>query len=196
MLIDFYSQKLNYRRNHGGGNGQPIAKAIGIKRYGLPLNIIDATAGFGTDSFILATLGCQVTMYERCSKIAVALQQAIDAANQNPEICSIAKNLKLIPEDSIVSLKKLLAQPDVVYLDPMFPKRKKSSLVKKEMRELQDIVGLDQDSDELLGVALKVAKKRVVVKRPKSAPFLANLKPTHQLLGSSGRFDIYIPNQP
>jgi 16S rRNA (guanine1516-N2)-methyltransferase len=65
IFIDFASAANTYRRLHGGGNGQPLARAIGLKTYGLPLVVIDATAGLGQDSFVLASLGCHVTMIER-----------------------------------------------------------------------------------------------------------------------------------
>ena len=84
-----------------------------------------------------------------------------------------------------------LAPFDVVYLDPMFPHREKSALVKKEMQIFKEIVGADADSDDLFPIARSVAKKRVVVKRPSKAEFLANKKPTYSVTGRSSRFDIY-----
>lgn len=59
--------------------------------------------------------------------------------------------------------------PDVVYLDPMYPHRQKSALVKKEMRVFQSLVGNDDDADSLLIPAMTIAKRRVVVKRPNYA---------------------------
>jgi 16S rRNA (guanine1516-N2)-methyltransferase len=82
--------------------------------------------------------------------------------------------------------------PDVVYLDPMFPHRKKSAAVKKEMRLFQQLLGSDDDADLLLEPALTLAKKRVVVKRPSGAPFLANKKPHIEMLGKANRFDVYL----
>jgi 16S rRNA (guanine1516-N2)-methyltransferase len=83
-------------------------------------------------------------------------------------------------------------QPDVVYLDPMFPHRKKSAAVKKEMRLFQQLLGPDQDADLLLAPALNLAKKRVVVKRPAGAPYLAEQKPDIELKGKANRFDVYL----
>lgn len=79
----------------------------------------------------------------------------------------------------------------VVYLDPMFPHNDKSALVKKEMRAFRPVVGDDLDADQLLDAALAIAENRVVVKRPRKAPFLADRKPSLQFQGKSSRYDIY-----
>jgi 16S rRNA (guanine1516-N2)-methyltransferase len=83
-------------------------------------------------------------------------------------------------------------QPDVVYLDPMFPHRKKSALVKKEMRLFQQFLGPDEDADALLEPALVLAKQRVVVKRPDTAPYLNNCEPNMAIKGKKLRFDVYL----
>ena len=82
-------------------------------------------------------------------------------------------------------------RPDVVYVDPMFPLRKKSAKVKKQMQAFHAIVGTDPDADQLLANALIAAKYRVVVKRPTGAGFLAETKPNYSLEGKSTRYDIY-----
>ena len=50
-------------------------------------------------------------------------------------------------EDSLKGLKELPFEPDVVYIDSMFPEKKKSALVRKEVQLLQKIVGQDPDQD-------------------------------------------------
>ncbi len=81
--------------------------------------------------------------------------------------------------------------PQVVHLDPMFPSRDKSALVKKEMRLFKPLVGADDDAPELLAAALALATHRVVVKRPRKAPAIAGTQPTYSLDGKSSRYDIY-----
>ena len=76
----------------------------------------------------------------------------------------------------------------------MFPPRSKSALVKKEMRVFHALVGSDDDADELLPAALRVARKRVVVKRPRIAPALEGARPSHVLAGKRNRYDIYVVN--
>jgi 16S rRNA (guanine1516-N2)-methyltransferase len=83
-------------------------------------------------------------------------------------------------------------RPDVVYLDPMYPHRSKSALVKKEMRYARAIVGDDEEAPALLATALKTAKERVVVKRPRSAKPLAGPKPTVAIESKNTRYDIYV----
>lgn len=193
LFIDFASATNNYRRLHGGGNGQPIAKAIGIKKYGLPLSVIDATAGLGQDAFVLASLGCKVIMIERSPQVAELLTDALLRGSQTEEIKNIINNMQLITGNSVEILNNLPASeyPDIVYLDPMFPERTKSALVKKDIRALKDLVGEDLDADLLLTAALRVAKRRVVVKRPKIAPYLQGLSPKASHVGKANRFDIY-----
>jgi 16S rRNA (guanine1516-N2)-methyltransferase len=81
--------------------------------------------------------------------------------------------------------------PQVIYLDPMFPHRDKSALVKKEMRLFRPLVGDDMDAPALLEAALALASHRVVVKRPRKAPCIEGPKPSHALEGKSSRYDIY-----
>ena len=83
-------------------------------------------------------------------------------------------------------------QADVVYLDPMYPHREKSALVKKDMRAFQTLVGSDTDADALLTPALALASKRVVVKRPDFAQPLAGVKPTMAIQTKKNRFDVYV----
>jgi len=83
------------------------------------------------------------------------------------------------------------AKPDVVYLDPMFPEKRKTAAVKKDMAAFHTLVGSDDDADALLPLALQAARYRVVVKRPRHAPHLDNCKPGMVLEGESTRFDIY-----
>ncbi len=73
----------------------------------------------------------------------------------------------------------------------MFPERKKSAKVKKQMQAFHAIVGTDADADGLLALALNVATYRVVVKRPAGANYLAEKKPSYSLEGKSTRYDIY-----
>jgi 16S rRNA (guanine1516-N2)-methyltransferase len=189
LRIDFTCGKALYRRMHGGGKNQPIAKAVGIKSNYRP-RIIDATAGLGQDSFVLASLGCEVKLIERSPVIAALLQDALDRASYNTETAEIIARMHLHRADA-ESLIPQLPEADVIYLDPMFPDDKKSALAKKEMQILQTLLEKSEDKT-LLPVALKYAKHRVVVKRPKTGAFLSEIKPSYQLIGSSNRFDIYV----
>lgn len=193
ISVDFTSGAMAHRRQFGGGRGEAIAKAVGVKGDYLP-TVVDATAGLGRDAFVLAAVGCHVTMFERHPVVAALLDDGLQRAYQDPNIGSwLQQHLHLIYHSSITGLESYPEKPDVVYLDPMFPHRQKSALVKKEMRIFQQLVGSDSDADSLLEPARRLAKKRVVVKRPDSAPFLANEKPTAEIKTKNHRFDIYTP---
>lgn len=196
ILIDFEEGKNAHRRQFGGGRGQPLAKAIGLKKGANP-TVIDATAGFGRDAFVLANLGCKVTLIERHSLIATLLEDALRRASDNPELVEVIIRMSLINRDAIDHIKMLdtiesTLCPEVIYMDPMFPTRGKSALVKKNMRLLHQLAGPDTDSEQLLTVARTIALKRVVVKRPKSAPFVGNHKPTTSIESKNTRYDVYI----
>ena len=187
VFVDFVGGAMQYRVKHGGGFGQAVAKACGLSPSVLP-KVLDMTAGLGRDGFVLASLGSEVTLVERQPIVHALLADGLKRASVSEDAQAIAQRLSLVKADA----SELALQPfEVVYLDPMFPERKKSAAVKKEMTAFHQLVGTDDDADMLLTKALELASHRVVVKRPKGAPFLANRKPSQSLTGKSGRFDIY-----
>lgn len=190
IKVDFVEGAVAHRRKFGGGRGQDIAKAVGLK-HGFTPHVLDATAGLGRDAFVLASLGCKLTLMERMPVVAALLNDGIERAKLNNEVSDIANNMQLIHGSSIEQMD-LANGPDVVYLDPMFPHREKSAAVKKEMRIFQSLVGEDLDADSLLEPALALAKYRVVVKRPSYAPPLADKKPSMSINMKKNRFDVYV----
>ena len=193
VFVDFVGGKAGHRRKFGGGKGQDIARAVGLNK-GVKPSVVDATGGLGRDGFVLASLGCTVTLVERSPIIAALLEDGLERARQDSEVADIAARMSLVNGDSKQAMEQLFQEKgtvDVVYLDPMFPHREKSALVKKEMRLFQDILGNDLDSDQLLSPALQLAKYRVVIKRPKGAPDLNHQVPTYRLEGKACRYDIH-----
>ncbi|OED65839.1 16S rRNA methyltransferase [Vibrio splendidus ZS-139] len=200
IFVDLVGGAVGHRRKFGGGKGQAIAKAAGLNKGATP-TILDGTAGLGRDAFVLASLGCKVQMVERHPVVAALLDDGLQRAQQDPDIGGwVTERMKLIHASSHDALDKLsddpnFAQPDVVYLDPMYPhpeNKKKSALVKKEMRVFQSLVGADMDADTLLQPALKLASKRVVVKRPDYAAWLGEQKPSMAIETKKNRFDVYV----
>jgi 16S rRNA (guanine1516-N2)-methyltransferase len=191
ISIDFLAGKNAHRQQFGGGRGQPLARAIGLTKGKSP-TIIDATAGFGRDAFVLASLGCQVTLIERHPWIAALLQDALTRAQADSD--SSAHKMQLVYSNAPDYLAQLPANenPDVIYFDPMYPSREKSALVKKDMRLLHQLVGADMDSTALLNAALKTANKRVVVKRPSGVPWVGELSPHTQIESKNTRHDVYM----
>lgn len=195
VYVDFVEGKAQHRRKFGGGKGQDIAKAIGLHKFKHP-HVVDATAGLGRESFVLATLGCTVTLLERSPVVHALLADGLKRAlaSDDNEAAEIASRMTLHLVDTHAWLKTLCvdALPDVIYLDPMFPDRQKSALVQKEMRFFHEVVGADNDSDALLELARQHVKHRVVVKRPRHAPELDACKPAFVIGGKTVRYDVYL----
>ncbi|MBO9493895.1 class I SAM-dependent methyltransferase [Thalassotalea sp. G20_0] len=190
IVVDFVGGKAGHRRKFGGGKGQDIAKAVGLNK-GVKPSVLDATGGLGRDAFVLASLGCNVTLIERSPVVAALLADGLRRALEDSDVAPIAQQMSLLPGNAIELMGASDNQYDVVYLDPMFPHREKSALVKKEMRLFQDLLGDDPDANQLLQPALNLARYRVVVKRPRLAPDLNGQAPTYRLEGKACRYDIY-----
>ena len=191
VRVDFVEGAVAHRRLFGGGSGQMIAKAVGIQPGVRPL-VLDATAGLGRDAFVLAELGCAVRLIERQPVIAALLEDGLARAMADPEVAPIVGRMHLRFGNAIELMQAWPDEvPQVIYLDPMFPHRDKSALVKKEMRLFRPLAGADDDAPALLAAALALATHRVVVKRPRKAPTIAGVQPGYALEGKSSRFDIY-----
>ena len=195
ICVDFEAGKAHHRRLYGGGKGQDFSKALGLQKFP-NATIIDATAGLGGDSFVMATLGCKVTMLERNTIVQQLLSDGLARADSSDDsdVQKIATRLRLVSKHAITYLENLETDeyPQLIYLDPMFPQREKSALVKKEMRFFHDIVGKDEDSAELLEIALNRAIERVIVKRPIKAELLNSRKPDFDIRGKTVRYDVYL----
>ncbi|PML76694.1 class I SAM-dependent methyltransferase [Enterovibrio norvegicus] len=197
VYVDLVGGAAGHRRKFGGGKGQSIAKAVGLNKGATP-TVLDATAGLGRDAFVLASLGCKVQMVERHPVVAALLEDGLMRAKADADIGGwVSERLSMVHASSHDALNQLvsdatLTRPDVVYLDPMYPHKKKSALVKKEMRVFQSLVGADNDADGLFAPAYELATKRVVVKRPDYAEFIADKTPSTQIETKKNRFDVYV----
>jgi len=195
LSIDFLKGSLAHRQQFGGGRGQAIAKAMGLKS-GITPSVLDATAGLAGDAFVLATLGCPITLIERSPVICSLIENAIERASLSDKFQAILKQgFELINRDANDYIREQLATnkkpPDVIYIDPMYPERKKSALVKKDMQILQRLHGEDDNAAELLENALLHARKRVVVKRPIHAETVSKRTPDTCIKSKKTRYDIY-----
>jgi 16S rRNA (guanine1516-N2)-methyltransferase len=193
LKCSFIEGPILHRLKYGKGRGQNLAKAVGMK-FNKNRNIIDATAGLGYDSFILASLGAKVTLIERSQKMHELLQNGInEGISFGGEIEKIINRMELLFGDSKDILPKLT--PEVIMIDTMYKDRKKTALVKNNMRLVREIVGPDSDYIELLKVALNCAKNRVVLKQPRYAePIKEITKCSHQILGKTIRYDVFMTN--
>lgn len=194
VFVDFVGGAMGYSRRVPGE--RLLFRAIG------PVSkspfVIDATAGLGRDAFVLACHGHRVVAIERSPTIAALLEDGLRRAMQSAEVrAALGDRLRLVSGDARQVLRDWPAHdaPDVIYLDPMFPPRRKSALVKKEAIALRDVVGADDDAGELLDLARRIARRHVVVKRMRHAPpIAAGVARTYE--GTSIRFDVHAPVRP
>lgn len=187
-----------HRLKRAGIKNELIARACNIGKID---KLLDATAGLGHDALLLAHLGAKVTLLERHPILFALLESALQQAKQHSILVKTVANIELIFADAEDYLKRIVdSKYDVIYLDPMFPARdanqkqeKKQAQVKKQMQLLHVLLPDDgvMDLGENLLILAKEKAKRVIVKRPKHAVFLADQQPQHQWQGDACRFDGY-----
>lgn len=191
LFVDFVHGKNGFRLSQNCTIKQPIARAAGIKP-GVRPTILDGTAGLGADTFVLASLGCRVTMCERSPIVGALLEDGLYRAALEEKTAGIAGRIKLVIEDTQEYLRRQNESFQTIYLDPMYPHKNQTALNKLTLRVIRSLVGDDQDGDTLLETARETAENRVVVKRPLKAPLLSASQPSHAILMKNSRFDIYL----
>lgn len=192
LCFDFLSDKLIYRISHGGKHKENVAKAV-MSGLSHPV-VFDATAGMGRDSFILQCAGCSVYMFERNPVIWLLLRDALDRAVSSTFFKALPHGLPSLMPCGEACRYQGDVVPDVIYYDPMFPDRKKSALVKKEMRIFKALIGADEDIESTLLALICMAKHKVILKRPQTAAPITfqGVKPIGSVEGGACRFDIYM----
>jgi len=193
LRVDFTAGAMDFRRRQPGK--ELLLKAVGCK-IGRPLAALDATGGLGRDSFLLAAAGCMVHVFEKEPVLAALLADGLARARLHPETAAIAARMRLTAADALPFLRAMRQQGqcmDTVYLDPMFPERRKTALVKKEAQLLQLLAKpASLEAEKELLAAARAVSHRVAVKRPAKAPFLGEAAPSHSLFGATVRFDVHI----
>jgi 16S rRNA (guanine1516-N2)-methyltransferase len=211
-------RKMLPRLRHNNLTHEIVVKAAKLKDYtGMP-RVLDATAGMGEDSLLLAAAGCEVTLYEYNPVIAALLRDTLRRAAEDEELAAVAARMRLCESDSVSALRELAERGknaqerrqipdgedgsdggkpipgvDIILLDPMFPGRKKSSLVKKKLQLIQHLEHPCADEAAMLEAAIAVRPRKILVKRPMKGPFLAGRKPSYSLTGKSIRYDCILP---
>lgn len=170
-------------------NHELLVKASKLKGVQGQLTAIDATAGLGEDAFLLAAAGFHVQLYERNPVIAALLYDALRRGSGDPGLAPIICRMQLHAEDSIAALPQLPSPPDIVVLDPMFPSRQKSGLIKKKFQLLHQLEQPCTEEAALLNAAISCGPRRIVIKRPLKGPYLAGVNPSYVLKGKSIRYD-------
>lgn len=190
IMVDFKDMLPRLKQSNLQNEMQ--VKAARIKGQPMPQKIIDATAGFGEDSLILAAAGFDVDLYEFDDIIALLLEDGLDRAKNIPELAPIVARMHFHHADSIQAMQNLDYLPDSILLDPMFPSRSKSAMIKKKFQLLQKIESPCSVEEELLNAAIAANPKRIIIKRPLKGPFLADKKPSYSLEGKAIRYDCFV----
>ncbi|MDD9890004.1 MAG: class I SAM-dependent methyltransferase [Gammaproteobacteria bacterium] len=190
LRVDFASL---LRRAGDGLIKQNLLKAVGARKGRRP-SVLDATAGLGTDSFLLSKAGCEVLALERNAVVYALVEDGIARYRQAESKGAETDAVFAVRNEDFLSVHSSLPKFQVVYLDPMFPPKTKSAQSKKAMSYLQEIVGKSSNDADLFDAARELASDRIVVKRAKQSPLINNAEPSHSFKGSSSRFDVYLLN--
>ena len=190
LRADFARLLLRLRADRLGR--ELLVRAARVRGVEAP-TAVDATAGLGEDSLLLAAAGFTVTMFEKDPVIAALLRDALERAANDPRLAGVAAHMTLVEGDSVSGLCDLGFSPDVVFLDPMFPERTKSAAVKKKFQLLHHLERPCDNEEDLLNAALAARPRKVVIKRPPKGPWLAGTKPSHSLAGKAVRYDVIVP---
>ena len=180
---------LNFDRVRKGAGGEPLLRAVG----GHVKTLVDMTPGWCADALQIARQGIRVSAIERNRVVFLMIRYARTGMSD----AALRERLQLFHGRSERWLETQRHQPDVIYLDPVFPVKTKSAATRKEMVILQRLSQQDDDDHSendrmLFDTAMKYALKRVVVKRPHHAAPLAPGK-VGETRGKLVRFDIYKP---
>ena len=171
---------------------EKMLRAVRFKEDAIGMLAVDATAGLGEDSFILAAAGFSVLMCEYNPVIAALLSDALVRAQRDPDIGEIARRMELREGNGIDILGTLGWKPDVIYLDPMFPAKKKSGISTKKLQIFQKLETPCANEEELLAAAFAADPRRIVVKRPIKGEPLAGKKPGFSIDCRNVRYDCYV----
>ena len=152
---------------------------------------IDATAGMGEDSLLIAACGYEVTMYEQNPVIAILLKDSIRRAKKNPILKNIVGRMHLVVGNSIELLSEQITDLNLIYLDPMFPESRKSGLTNKKLQLIQKMEPPCFEEEKLFEAAIKAAPAKIIVKRPSKSEYLAGKSPNYSLNGKAIRYDCY-----
>lgn len=191
-IVDFQGATWRARFQQPVSKQHIFRRALGVTEG--PLHIFDATAGFGQDSLMALSMGCKVTAAERSAVVLELLKDGVQRGKEDDVLSAAFSRFTLLCGESADLLKQLKGDkiPDVIFIDPMFDKPKKSAKSPKEMQLLQELVSptTATEEEELLNVAMSVARMRVVVKRPLKMRALKGA--THSYKGQSIRYDVYV----
>ncbi len=192
VKADFFSPALRRRTEQGAKDLLLRAVASKVSR-----SVVDATAGLGIDSFVLANAGHNVTLLEVAALPYIMCREALAAIGRTRYGGALCQRMQLLNVDALQWLQQIpTPHPDVIYLDPMFEKSgKQSALSGQGMQALQQFTHNVAPSQQLLTQAIASCTEKVIVKRPAKGEPLAGLVPNHSVSGRTVRFDVYLASR-
>lgn len=160
------------------------------------MSVIDGTAGFGQDGLILASTGANVIMIEQNPLVAMLLLFEHHMMNANPNWQKLLSRVTICYGNFLdANFMATLPKVDMIYLDPMFPSDSYSAKVGKTMQVLHDLAISPSNDDEKLFLSIANTQLKdngkIIIKRPLSAPHLANKTPVQSVANDAIRFDRY-----
>ena len=188
LRVNFSHPEFLTRLRGAGKKTELVARAV---KAGGGVRVLDCTAGLARDAFVLASLGCEVTLVERSKVVFTLLLDGLKRARKVPELSSAANRIKLTIADSLVLMAQTSLEYDVIYIDPMFPEKPGAAAVRGPMQHLQRFLGKDEDAMALLSVALQAGCSRVVLKRPPHGDWVSPVRPTHVFKNKNSRYEVF-----
>ncbi|WP_019024624.1 MULTISPECIES: class I SAM-dependent methyltransferase [unclassified Thioalkalivibrio] len=191
LHLDFATGRQGYRLAHSGHQREGLIRAMG--NIARDSHVVDATAGLGRDTLLLAAHGFRVDAWERHPVVYLLLADALQRAAHDEALAPIVERITL--HAGLAAPATLSTPPVAAVFDPMFPERAKRAAVKKDMQLTQALMEGDPDPEPetTLQRLREAATRRVVVKRPLHAPALGPDTPQGSVRGKSVRFDVYAP---
>jgi 16S rRNA (guanine1516-N2)-methyltransferase len=189
LSVDYGSPSLRLRQKKISAKGELLVRAVKEKPGA---RVLDMTAGLGTDAFILASYGHDVTMLERSKTVYLLVKDALKRARQDAELKPVVARLTLHHWDSTRPFLPAIGF-DAALVDPMFDEKKKSALPPGNMQMLQAFLGRGAELQPFLTAAQELGIRRTIVKRPRldRAPAKNAVRPVYQLTGRSSRLDVF-----
>ena len=188
-IVDFASSQLESRVSDSLSQ-QNLIKALGLKKHPHP-TVLDSMAGLGKDAYLMAMAGCQVHMVEKSKIVFALLRDGLERIQQFG-FEELDRNLVSLQYVDFLDVSPRQQKFDLVYLDPMYQSANRKSKAKRDIERLQRLLGKEDNEATLLQHSIALAKRRVIVKRPKNAPSFASAEPDIVYKGSSARFDVYL----
>jgi hypothetical protein len=165
--------KLRIKEILNGKTDQMI-KALDLRRGD---SVLDCTLGLGSDAIVASFMneGGEITGLEKSPVVSLIVGEGLSTYGEDAdqELIRAMRRIRVVCADYTPFLKSRPDRSvDIIYFDPMFRVPGKKSCAIEALRPLADCTPL---SPEILLEALRVARRRVVIKEARSSPEFSRL---------------------